>query len=284
VIEVEQFTPVCTSHGEGPIWDGNIRALRCVDMLAGDVLTFDGSGTATRQRVGSVAATIRPRASGGLVIGTERGFALADPDGTLRAQPDLWGDTTVRMNEGGCDPQGRFYCGSMAYDEAPGRGTLYRFDPDGSTAVVLEGLTVSNGLAWTPAGDAVYHADSPTGLVSRFAFDSASGAFVHGTPFVEIDPADGLPDGLTVDAAGDVWVALWRGAAVRHYSSGGDLMDVLELPVPLVTACTFGGDDLGDLFITTSRMGVADGDQPQAGALFRCRPGASGRPAATFAG
>jgi sugar lactone lactonase YvrE len=277
----ERITDVCTTHGEGPVWDGNVGALRLVDMLAGDVLTMGASGEVTRRHVASVAAVIRPRAAGGLIVAVERGFAFADANWTLQVQPELWSDAGVRMNEGGCDPQGRFYCGSMAYDESTGRGRLYRLDLDGSVEVVLDEVTVSNGLAWTPEGDVVYYNDSPTGIVRRFGFDAATGSLVDGEPFVRIDPGDGVPDGLTVDAAGDVWVALWGGGAVRHYTAAGELADVISLPVPLVTACAFGGDDLSELYITTSRL-LPEGQRPEAGALFRCRPGATGQPTLTF--
>ena len=280
---LEQVTDACAGHGEGPVWDPGVGAIRWVDMLAGDILTLDGAtGSVSRTHVGSVAAAFRPRMTGGLVIAVERGFALMDPDGTLHHHPDLWRDPAVRMNDGGCDPQGRFYCGSMAYDESPSAGRLYRLDLDGSVAVVLEDLTISNGLAWSPDGETVYHVDSPTGSVTQFRFDSETGTFHDAEVVVKIESADGVPDGLCIDARGDLWVALWGGSAVRHYTRSGELVEVVDLPVPLVTACTFGGDDLSDLYITTSRMGVPPGQQPEAGALFRIRPGAQGAPALLF--
>src|SRR3712207_1564683 len=112
-------------------------------MLAGDVLSLAANGTIDRRHVGNVAAALRPRRQGGAVIGVERGFALEDADGTITHLGELWPDDDVRMNEGGCDPDGRFYCGSMAYDQRPGAGALYRLDPDGSVRVVLENVTIS---------------------------------------------------------------------------------------------------------------------------------------------
>jgi sugar lactone lactonase YvrE len=198
--------------------------------------------------------------------------------------PEVWADPTVRMNDGGCDPQGRFYCGSMAYDEAPGRGTLYRLDPDRSVRVVLDGLTISNGLAWSPNGYTAYHVDSPTQTVRAYAFDADRGRLEDGHVVVVIDAADGTPDGLTVDADGNLWVALWDGGAVRHYSASGELLDVVAVPARRVTACTLGGVDLDTLFITTSRVDVPPGEQPAAGALFIAHPGVRGLPTATFLG
>src|SRR5215211_781996 len=125
-------------------------------MLAGDILSLAADGTINQRHVGSVAAALRPRRRGGAVIGVERGFALEDAHGVIAHLDELWSDTNVRMNEGGCDPDGRFYCGSMAYDQRPYAASLYRLDPDLSVSVVLEGLTVSNGLEWSPDGSRAY--------------------------------------------------------------------------------------------------------------------------------
>ena len=121
-MSVEQVTGPEVYHGEGPVWYPGWGGLRFVDMLAGDVITLAADGSLERRHVGSVAAAVRPRRGGGAVIGVERGFALEDADGTLTALPALWSDPDVRMNEGGCDPDGRFYCGSMAYDQISWRG------------------------------------------------------------------------------------------------------------------------------------------------------------------
>src|SRR3954463_5643946 len=152
MIKVDQLTDVVTHHGEGPVWSPRWGGLRWVDMLAGDVLSLRPDGAIERRHVGTVAAALRPRRRGGALIGVERGFALEEPDGTLRTLAELWSDDGVRMNDGGCDPDGRFYCGSMAYDKTPRAGALYRLDPDGSTRVVVEHVTISNGLEWSPDG------------------------------------------------------------------------------------------------------------------------------------
>lgn len=284
MLAAEQITDVCTHHGEGPVWDAAPGLLHWVDMLRGDVLSMGAAGgLLSRRHVGTVAAALRPRRSGGLVLALERGFALDDTR-SIRAMPELWTQPTVRMNDGACDPQGRFYCGSMAYDASPGRGALYRLDPDGTVHTVLTGVTISNGLAWSPDGDIVYYIDSPTRRVDAFDFDPVTGRFSDRRTVVEIPAAQGMPDGMTVDADGGLWVALWGGAAVHRYTDRGELDAVVTLPVSQVSACTFGGPTLTDLFITTSRQGVPDGEQPPAGALFLVQPGLAGLPAATFAG
>jgi sugar lactone lactonase YvrE len=279
-MRAEQVTDPVAYHGEGPVWSPSWGGLRWVDMLAGDILSLQADGTVGRRHVGTVAAALRPRRGGGAVIGVERGFALEEPDGTLTTLPELWADTGVRMNEGGCDPDGRFYCGSMAYDKTPGAAALYRLDPDGSTRVVLEGVTISNGLDWSPDGSLAYYNDTDTHRVDVFDYDADAG-LTGRRVFV---PTPGRPDGLTVDSEGGVWVALSDGGAVQRYTPEGRLDGVVELPVTKVTACTFGGPRLDELFITTSREDLDPAAEPQAGSLFRADPGVAGLPVREFAG
>jgi sugar lactone lactonase YvrE len=278
----EQVTDPIADHGEGPVWWPGWGGLRYVDMLAGDVLALAPSeGEVRRIPVGAVAAAIRPRREGGMVVGVERGFALVDPGGTVRSLPEVWSDDSVRMNDGACDPDGRFYCGSMAYDAAPGRAALYRLDPGGRVEVVLRDATISNGLAWSPDGATAYYVDSPTHGIDAFDYD-AVGVLSGRRRLVAIPAEAGLPDGLTVDSAGGLWVAMHGGGAVLRFRPDGTPDGRVEVPVRDVTACTFGGPGLDRLYITTSRH---DGDRtPEAGALFRADVGVVGLPAAPFAG
>jgi sugar lactone lactonase YvrE len=281
-VRAEQVTGPVTYHGEGPVWSESWGGLRWVDMLAGDVLSLAADGTIDRRHVGNVAAALRPRRQGGAVIAVERGFALEDADGAIRYLGELWTDTHVRMNEGGCDPDGRFYCGSMAYDQRPGAGALYRLDPDDSVHVVLENVTISNGLEWSPDGSLAYYNDTPTQRVDVFDYDGESG-LTGRRPFAEIPAEAGGPDGLTVDDEGGVWVALYGGGAVRRYNPEGVLDEVIEVPAEQVTACTFGGSNLDQLFITTSREGLGGGDDPLAGSVFRSAVGVASLPVREFA-
>jgi sugar lactone lactonase YvrE len=190
------------------------------------------------------------------------------------------------MNEGGADPVGNFWCGSMAYDEHEGGGALYRLAPDLTARKVLDGVTISNGLGFSPDGTRAYYVDTPTRRVD--AFDHADGALTGRRTAFPIADGPGSPDGLTVDAEGCVWVALFDGAAVHRYSPDGALLAAVPLPVAQVTACTFGGPDLDRLYVTTSREGL-DGDalaaQPLAGALFCVDlPGVRGLPVLEFGG
>jgi sugar lactone lactonase YvrE len=280
-MQADQLTDPVAYHGEGPVWSQRWGGLRWVDMLAGDILALSSDGSIVRRHVGSVAVALRPRRQGGAVIGVERGFALEDPDGTVTHLDELWSDDSVRMNEGGCDPDGRFYCGSMAYDQTPGAASLYRFDPDRSVHVVLQGVTVSNGLEWSPDGTCVYYNDTATLQVAVFDYDRDTG-LTGRRLFTE--PAPNRPDGLTVDSEGGVWVALSNAGAVHRYTADGQLDEVVHVAARKTTACTFGGPKLDELFITTSREGVEPGDDPLAGSLFWVVPGVTGLAAREFAG
>ncbi len=282
-IRADQCTPVITHHGEGPVWDPTAGVLRCVDLLAGEIVTVPDEGPVERLAVGDVAAAWRPRSSGGLVVAVERGFRLVDADGGLGPVIEAFDDPTVRMNDGGCDPQGRFYCGTMAYDERPGAGTLWRFDPDSSTHQVLDDVTISNGLVWSLDGSRAYYVDTPTQRVDTLVFDAA-GAVLERAPLVNVPAEAGAPDGMTIDADGQLWVALWGGHAVHRYSVEGALTAVVEVDAAQVTACTFGGPGYERLYITTSRTGLDADADPAAGAIFVCTPGPHGVPPRPFAG
>ena len=263
----EQLTAPITEHGEGPVWwpDGHVR---CVDLLAGDLVDVHEDATITRSHISQVAAVVRPRSAGGAVVAVERGIVLLDDSGNVSRQPEVWSDPAVRMNDGGCDPDGRFYCGSMAYDEAPGRGSLYRFDKDGTATVILAGVTISNGFAFAPDGSTAYYADTPTQRIDAFDYDYRRG-LTRRRPLITIPPEDGSPDGITVDNEGGIWVACWGGSAVRRYHRDGSLDAVIDIPgVKQVTACTLGGPHLDRLYVTTSRRGLDPIATGGAGAIF----------------
>jgi sugar lactone lactonase YvrE len=250
-------------------------------MFAGDILSLS-NGRVARRHVDDIAAALRPRRNGGAIIGVARGFALEEPDGRLTRLPDLWTEHDRRMNEGACDPDGRFYCGSMALDRRPGGGALYRLDPDRSVHVVLPSVTISNGLDWSPDGATAYFNDTETYHVDVFDYDTVAG--LHNRRlFVDV-AGIGRPDGLTVDSQGGVWVALNHSGTVRRYTALGTLDEVVEVPARKVTACTFGGGALDELFITTSREDVEPTDDPLAGSLFRAAAGVAGQPTRMFDG
>jgi sugar lactone lactonase YvrE len=275
--------------GEGPHWDAATGELLRVDITRGRVHRLDPvSGRASSIDVGDLVGFAIPRASGGLVVGVRRAVVLLDPDGSRRTLATLAPDhPDNRLNDAKCDPMGRLWAGTMAMGETQPDGALYRIEGGGVVEEVVSGLTVSNGLDWSPDATLMYLNDSPTRQVDVFDHDPSTGAVTGRRPFARIDSADGAPDGLTVDADGGVWVALFGGGQVRRYSPDGRLDVVVPLPVTNVTSLTFGGPDYADLFVTTARhnLDAAQLDaQPLAGAVFVLQPGVRGRPAGRFAG
>lgn len=288
----EQWTSVLTTHGEGPLWwpeDGSRVAgrFRCVDLLAGAVVTVDADGASVRADVGDrVAAFLRPRRGGGAVVATEHHLALADTAdlSDLRPWLPILEDPDVRFNDGGCDPTGALYAGSMRYDEGAGGAALYRVDGE-DVRQVLTGVTVSNGIAWSADGSLAFYNDTPTRTTWVFDWDPERGLHERRPLFRQDEEATGVgPDGLCVDADGTVWTAIFGGSRVEARDRRGRLVEVIELPVSQVTACTFGGPDLRTLYITTSSEGLEPGAEPEAGAVFRAEPGVAGLPVRPFAG
>ncbi|MEU9568580.1 SMP-30/gluconolactonase/LRE family protein [Streptomyces massasporeus] len=251
--------------GEGPTWDAATGRLLWIDILGSRLHTYDpATGRRAVRRTEQHIGAVKPRAGGGLVLNLRDGIGLLDPDGTFRwlHHEPVPGR---RANDAAVAPDGALWAGTMRYDEAPGGGTLSRVTADGSVDVVLDDVAVSNGTGWSPDGRLMYYVDSPTRRVD--VFDHADGRITGRRTLAEIEESAGFPDGLTVDAEGCVWVALWQGSAVRRYTPDGELDRVIELPVPLVTACAFGGTNLSDLYITTARVGLTE-PPALAGSLF----------------
>ncbi|WP_280461651.1 SMP-30/gluconolactonase/LRE family protein [Nocardia carnea] len=267
--------------GEGPTWNAAAGRLLWVDILTSTIHSFDPSTgsldtVTTFQHVGAV----KPRAAGGLVVNLRDGIGLYGPGHEFTWLHHL-PVSGCRGNDAAVAPDGAFWAGTMRYDEAYAGGTLSRVDADGDRTVVLDDVTVSNGIGWSPEGDRMYYIDSPTKRIDVFRYDE--GRISGRAVFVEIESGAGVPDGLTVDAAGAVWVALWDGGQVRRYTPEGVLDRVLPLPVRRPTACAFGGADLTDLYITTARVGLAD-PEPSAGSLYVIPGLGEGLPQAEFAG
>jgi sugar lactone lactonase YvrE len=275
---------------ESPVWDASTRSLLWVDIMAGDVHRFDpatGQDRVTHVDVPVGAVAARAKEGGGLILAAGVGFAtLEEQTGTLDW---LWaGGRGDRMNDGKCDPAGRFLAGTLTYARDPGACGLYRLDPAGQVSTLLDDVTLSNGLGWSPAGDLLYFADTPLERVDVLDYDVTTGEVAGRRPFVDLHDVPGRPDGLTVDQDGAVWIAMASGGAVRRYTADGRLDLVIEFPVRLVTSVTFGGDDLGDLYVTTSREGLSEtglAAQPLAGSVFVVAgTGGRGLPANTYAG
>ena len=267
--------------GEGPQWDARTGRLSWVDITAGQVHALESTGARRRYDIGQHVGAALPAADGGWLLATRGGFARLSEDGTIDPVLDVVADAGIRFNDAKADPRGRAFGGTMAYDNAPGRGALYRLDPGPTATVVRGGLTISNGLDWSAAGDVFWFIDSGTQSVRSFDYDIATGAVGDELSRIEVDTAVGMPDGLCVDAEGGVWVAMWGGSAVHGYGPDGRLTTIVELPVSQPTSCVFGGPDLDVLYITSAayRLGARAESEPLAGSVFSARVGVSGRPA-----
>lgn len=268
--------------GEGPLWLETEQRLLWLDIAGRRLHVHDpaGGGDAVvelERRVGCIAS----RAVGGLVAATEDGFALLDPStGALTLiAPVIAGDPALRMNDGRCDPRGRFWAGTMAYDTTAGAGCLFRLDADHTVQRILEGVTVSNGIDWTLDERTMYFIDSFAYGIDAFDYDANSGTVSNRRRFVDVandttvPTGFTVPDGLALDAADNLWVAIHGRGEVHCFDPRGRLQHVVQVGAESVTSVAFGGSDLGDLFITAA-----------AGSLFRCRPGARGRQPRAYAG
>ncbi|MEA2178863.1 MAG: hypothetical protein QOG77_2160 [Solirubrobacteraceae bacterium] len=279
---------------EGPRWDAHGDRLLWVDIVGSrlhrarfgaDGLLHEAAPIQFDRFVGAAA----PAAGDGYVLAAGTGFLFADTSGTVceLAQPEA-GRDDVRMNDGACDPQGRFWAGTMAHDESPGAGVLYRLELDGTCTTVLSGLTISNGIGWSPDGTTMYLADSGTGCIDAFDFDGATGDIDGRRTLARITEPGVAPDGLTVDEEGGIWVALWGGGALRRYDPRGSALASVPVPADRPTSCAFGGADGKTLFITTARHGldeIALARQPDAGRVLRVDGlGVGGAPCAAYQG
>lgn len=285
---------VCTSEqtllGEGARWDARRDELLRVDILAGRVFRdrVDDGGRLVPVRAYSVPGTIGAitpiEGDDGWLLAAGRGFVHLLPDGAQRPIAEV-APAGTRMNDAACDPQGRLWAGTLADDHRPGGGALYRLDRDGRIERVLGGLTISNGLGWSPDGETMYLADSGPRVIHAFAFDAAQGTISAGRILVTIPQEVGAPDGLTVDAAGNLWVAVYGAGCVRRYAPNGELRQVLDVPAEQSTCCAFGGPGMTRLYVTTATEGWSNERrraEPAAGLVYRLDTDAVGRPAFPF--
>lgn len=284
---VECVADVQAVLGEGPVWVAREAALYWLDIHGRKIFRLDAAGEVTiwptPLRVGSIA----PRESGGFIAGTEQGIAEIDLDADrfdIRFNPeaDL---PNNRFNDGKVDRAGHFWTGSMDDREGEASGALYRIDPDFGCIRIDDGYRVTNGPAFSPAGDVMYHNDSARRVTYAFDLDAAGNA-ANRRIFREFGEAEGFPDGMTVDGDGCLWIAFWDGWCVRRFSPDGKVLEQIDLPVARPTSCAFGGPALDMLYVTSARIGLgqAKAEQPYAGGLFRIEAGVTGIAELMFAG
>jgi sugar lactone lactonase YvrE len=289
---IECVLPWKANVGESPVWHPGERRLYWIDIQGKQIHRFD---PVTRKNetfdLPEIVTCIQLRAAGGLVLTLKKKFAFYDPQtnhleeltAVEQDQPDN------RFNDGKCDPQGRFWAGSMnARNWKEPSGNLYRMNPDRSVTRMQSQVVCSNGSGWSPDGRTMYYTESFRYTVFAFDFDPASGAISNRRPFAQIDPnSGGFPDGMTVDAEGFVWSNQVGVGKILRYDPEGKIERILQLPVPRATDCTFGGEDLSTLYVTSARETMTPEQLQQAplsGSLFAVQTGIRGMPATPFAG
>ncbi len=286
---IEPVGDVTAVLGEGPYWVPEDDCLLWVDIESAHLhRTYFPSEETVTDSLSAVSAAF-PAVGGGILTVGGAALTLLFP-AERGNQGNQWATRTIaeapargdlRFNDAGVDPAGRVWAGSMHIGEAEPLGELYRLDPGGRLTTVLKGVTVSNGLGWSPDGSQMYYADSPLGRIDVFDYDPATGEAFARRPFADLSGVDGVPDGLTVDLDGCVWVAMWGGSALRRFTPSGEQDAVLPVPVSQPTSCAFGGPGLADLFVTTANVGLSQAEraeQPLAGRLLRVAPGPIGLP------
>jgi sugar lactone lactonase YvrE len=277
--------------GEGPVWDVETHSLWWVDIKAPAIhrLRQDKGKHHTWPAPAPVGA-LALRREGGLVLALKGGFAFYDPEhGSLRHVGDLPGHGQGdRMNDGKCDPRGRFWAGTMDDAEAQATGHLYRLDGDHHVTRFEAGFVVTNGLGWSGDGRTMYFTDSPERIIWAYDFDMDAGVPGERRLFAQVPETEGYPDGLCVDAEDHVWSCHWDGARVTRYRPDGSVQRQVAIPAPRVTSCCFGGERLDTLYVTTATIGMdaaARTAAPHAGAVFAVKGlGVAGRPMPRYAG
>jgi sugar lactone lactonase YvrE len=272
------------SLGECPVWSVAEQVLYWVDIKAPALHRFDpATGDDTMFTMPESIGCFALRAQGGFVVALRSGIWTASLNGMLErkiaAAP--YDPERFRFNDGRCDPQGRFFAGSMNEKRDSSTAALYRVDRDGTLLQVIGGITISNGLAWSPDGQTMYHADTPTHTIHAYDYDTATGTPSNPKTFARWDGDTDRPDGGAVDSSGNYWSAFYRGGKIVQLSPSGAVIAEYPIPAMCPTMCAFGGADLKTLYVTSARQ-MRDVDElarlPQSGGVFAMRVDVPGLP------
>ncbi|WP_134701326.1 SMP-30/gluconolactonase/LRE family protein [Ammoniphilus sp. YIM 78166] len=277
--------------GEGPSWDSKKGILYWVDIIGKKVHLFHPmSGESRVIPVGQMVGAVVPRDSGGVMLAMEDGFYACNTEAeTLEKHGDPGSvGSHMRFNDGKCDAAGRFWAGTMDRSELEPMGALFVLDPHQGVRKMVDRVTVSNGITWNKEHTTMYYIDSPTRRVDAFDFDLHSGAISRRRTVVRIPEGEGLPDGMTMDEEGMLWIAHWDGYQVSRWNPAtGEKLEKVPLPVARVTSCVFAGEQLNELYITTARIGIDSNkleNQPYAGGLFKIKTAVRGVPTYGYSG
>jgi sugar lactone lactonase YvrE len=277
--------------GEGSIWHPKEKKLYWIDIEGKALHIYDPVTNTDKQfPLGSRVGTVVPVKGGGALVALQNGIHKIDTKtGKLTLINNPLPDTVkLRFNDGKCDPSGRFWIGTMALDSRRKGAVLYRMDKDKTIRVMLDSVTISNGIVWTADKKTMYYNDTPTGTVQAFDYDDKTGEISNRRVVIKIPRGGGGPDGMTIDADGNLWVALWGSGTVGKFDPNtGQLLQKVIVPAPNVSSCAFGGKNLDVLYITTARAWMNEEKLkqfPLSGGLFSVKPGVRGVPAFYYKG
>ena len=290
MIKIETVFDVILKHGEGPVWDVANNRLYWVDLFAGDIYSGDPTtGKFEKKNLGQPVGVVALRENGGFVFAAHEGFGFTDisPDSpvTFFSNPQPYFPLT-RFNDGKVDPLGNFVAGTMTFNGMKPFGNLFQLGPDQMVQGIERSLMLSNGMDWSPCGTIFYLADTNNRVVYAYDYNLADGSISNRKNFIEFDEHE-FPDGLCVDEAGNLWIAIWGGGMILQFDNCGKRCNKIELPVTHPTSCWFGGEGLSTLFITSSQHSLTDmqkQQQPLAGKIFTIQPDCKGQAMRRYAG
>ena len=267
-MNIRAISEVISDLGEGPIWSANTNSVTWTDITQNTFHTADiDTGKTMSFGVPSMVGAIAHSKEGGYIAATQKGFARIGVDGKYSPLHSFLPDD-MRMNDGKVDPSGRFWAGSMALSFEKGRGSLYVLEKDNSYRSILDDITLSNGMGWSPDAQYFYYIDSVPGVLKRFDYDLYTGHISNPKDLITFDSSSGIPDGMSMSSDGKIVIALWDGGRIEIYEPSGEKVSEITLGVSRPTSCTFAGPNRDILIVSTASQGIDRADEPLAGKIL----------------
>jgi len=267
-MNIRAISEVISDLGEGPIWSANTNSVTWTDITQNTFHTADiDTGRTMSFGVPSMVGAIAHSKDGGYIAATQKGFARIGVDGKYSPLHSFLPDD-MRMNDGKVDPFGRFWAGSMALSFERGRGSLYVLEKDNSYRSILDDITLSNGMGWSPDAQYFYYIDSVPGVLKRFDYDLHTGQISNPKDLITFDSSSGIPDGMSMSSDGKIVIALWDGRRIEIYEPSGEKVSEITLGVSRPTSCTFAGPNRDILIVSTASQGIDRADEPLAGKIL----------------
>jgi len=267
-MNIRAISEVTSDLGEGPIWSADTNSVTWTDITQNTFHTADiDTGKTMSFGVPSMVGAIAHSKDGGYIAATQKGFARIGVDGKYSPLHSFLPDD-MRMNDGKVDPSGRFWAGSMALSFEKGRGSLYVLEKDNSYRSILDDITLSNGMGWSPDAQYFYYIDSVPGVLKRFDYDLHTGQISNPKDLITFDSSSGIPDGMSMSSDGKIVIALWDGRRIEIYEPSGEKVSEITLGVSRPTSCTFAGPNRDILIVSTASQGIDRADEPLAGKIL----------------